>query len=95
MRDVSENVVKGEVQVAVPYSIYLKYYPKLYSERYESKYVLRFDVNFDRINAVLIDLNGKIKYMEKLDITKYVVQGRKWKDAKTYTIQWLQSYSTT
>ena len=89
IRNTSEDVVKGEVQVAVPYNIYAKYYSKLFNKGYESKYVLGFDANYDRINAVLIDFSGKIKYMEKLDLTKYVTQGRKWKDAKMYTIQWL------
>ena len=27
--------------------------------------------------------------MERLDLTKFVTQGRRWKDVRTYTIQWL------
>jgi len=89
IREASVDVVEGEVQVAVPYEIYVKYYPKLFSNDYVPEYVLGFDVNFDRVNAVLVSPKGKIKYMEKLDLTRFVTQGRYWKDARTVTIQWL------
>jgi len=86
IHDASEDIVKGEVQAVVPYDVYVKYYLELFNEDYELRYVLGFDVNYDRINVVLINLNGKIKYMGRLDLTKHVTQGRSWKDARTYTI---------
>jgi len=89
IRDASENAVKGDVQVAVPFTVYSKYYSTLFSENYNPKYVLGFDVNYDRVNAVLVNLNGEVRYMETLDLTKYVTHGRRWKDARAYTIQWL------
>jgi len=84
IRDASEDVVRGEIQVAVPYDIYAKHYPKLFEEGYVPSHVLGFDVNFDRINAVLINRSTRIVYMERIDITPFVTQGRRWKDLRTF-----------
>lgn len=89
IRDALVDVVKGEVQVVVPYEIYSKYYPKFFDINHVHEYVLGFDVNFDRIDVVLIDLEGRLKYFEELDMTPFVTQGRYWKDARTYVAQWL------
>lgn len=88
--------VGGVVQVAIPERIWLRYSLRDPEQirLEEVEYVLGFDVNFDRINTVLIDLDGRIVNMGTIWFHWLVTQGARAKGARGYIIQELHKLFT-
>ncbi len=91
LHDWIKTVVKGEVQIAIPYEIYIKYCRGDTNLNdmplKEYKFSLGIDVNFDRINFCLIDSKYNIVDMYTFWINDLMTQGFSAKDRRTRIIQ--------
>jgi len=86
-----KTVIKGEVQIAIPYEIYIKYYRDNIdlndTSLKEYEFSFGIDVNFDRINFCLIDFKYNIVDMYTFWINNLMTQGFPAKDRRTRIIQ--------
>jgi len=87
-------IVKGRVQLWVPLDVRLSVEPRLGYGVDSVDSVLGIDHNFDRMNLVLVDLDGRILHVETVDLTRFVTQGRCGKDLDTYIVDWFRRFIT-